>query len=130
MNIIPRLVNKKLKIDLLSEEFQDSVSIGYMNIAEAISFHVDINDYSLDQLVTLLLEENELKERNVLIIESFYFQVNDSDENNIQETLVFNNDVKFELRVISYTKDIEDTDNNFEVDVYARNSNHHKSWWF
>ena len=94
MNIIPRLVNKKLKIDLLSEEFQDSVSIGYMNVAEAIIFNVDINYYSLDQLVTLLLEENKLKERNILIIESFYFQVNDSDENNIQETLVFNNDVK------------------------------------
>ena len=75
-----------------------------MNVVEAIMFNVHINDYSLDYLVTLLLEENELKERNVLIIESFYFQVNDSDENNIQETLVFNNDVKFELRVISYTK--------------------------
>ena len=127
MNTIPRLVNDKLKVDSLSEAFQDSVSIGYMNVAEAISFHVDINDYSLDQLVTLLLEENELKERNVLIIESFYFQVNDSDENNIQETLVFNNDVKFELRVISYTKDIEDTDNNFEAGIYARHSSHHTS---
>ena len=80
--------------------------------------------------MTLLLEENELKEKNVLIIESFYFQVNDSDENNLQETLVFSNDVKFELRVISYTKEIEGNDYNFEAGVYARHGNHHKSWWF
>ena len=130
MNTIPCLMNEKLKIHFLSEVFQDSLSIGYIYVAEAIRFNVDINDYSLNQLVMLLLDENELKEKNVLIIESFYLQLNDSDENSIQETLIFNNDVKFELRVISYIKEIEDNDNNFEAGVYARHGNHHKSWWF
>ena len=84
MNTILLLVNKKLKVDFLFKVFQDSLSIGYINIAEIIMFDVDINSYSLDQLVALILEKNKLKEEKILIIESIQLQVNDSDKNNIQ----------------------------------------------
>lgn len=70
MNTILLLVNKKLKVDFLFKVFQDSLSIGYINIAEIIMFDVDINSYSLDQLVALILEKNKLKEEKILIIES------------------------------------------------------------
>ena len=131
MNTISRFVNDKLNLHFLLDAFQDSATIGFIDVVHANNMYgVNTIDYSLKQLVVLMLEENELKDKNVLLFESFYLQLNDSNENNIQETLIFNNSVKFELRVICYTKDIEDHDNNFEAGVYVRHGNYHQSWWF